>query len=198
MLQSSMDMEDIMRRFQAVIGIDGDGSHKTAPRASEAALSRLPRARILRTHKKQFEHDESLCGVCCDRLIDGVALVRLPCGHTYHINCSTSWLSKTCTCPECRYEIETDDVLFEKKRKDRMKDRKTVSCQCHPSGMHTCFFADPSRSLLDQLDSCVDVSSNSVAFPSNNSGDDVSVGSSSDASSCECTDPMVDADRYFY
>src|SRR4051794_27767542 len=39
--QSSQDMDDIMRRFQAVIGLDGNGSHKTPPRASDAALSKL-------------------------------------------------------------------------------------------------------------------------------------------------------------
>jgi hypothetical protein len=195
LFQSSQDMEDIMRRFQAVIGIDGDGSHKTAPRASAAALAKLPRARILRPYKKLFAHDESACGVCCEPLIDGVALVRLPCGHIYHINCSTSWLSKTCTCPECRYELETDDVLYEKTRATRMKDRETVSCNCHPSGTHDCFFNDPSRSLFKQLVTCVEVSDNETSGNLADSGG-CSIESASDFSSCELADP--NSSLYFF
>jgi hypothetical protein len=187
-IQSSQDMDDIMRRFQAVIGIEGDASHKTAPRASEAALSSLPHARVLRPHKKQFAHDDSTCGVCCGRLIDGAALVRLPCGHLFHIHCSTSWLSKTCTCPECRYELETDDVLYEKTRIARMKDRKTVSCSCHPSGMHNCFFANPNKSLTEQL------SDSEVKKDLDESGKDPST---SDSSSCDCSEP-AETDRYFF
>lgn len=192
LLQSSQDMEDIMRRFQAVVGIDGDGSHKVAPRASEQALSRLPHARILRTHKKQFEQDESTCGVCCERLVDGVALVRLPCGHIYHIHCATSWLSKTCTCPECRYEIETDDVLYERTRALRMKDRRTIRCSCHPSAMHKCFFVDPSKSLFDQLDA--DFGARIITHQTN-LADRIERPSSDNLSECYLPD---DADRFFH
>jgi hypothetical protein len=214
LLQSSQDMEDVMRRLQAVIGIDGDGSNRTAPRASNAALSKLPHARIMRHNKKEFEHDESACGVCCDRLIDGAALVRLPCGHVYHINCATTWLSKTCTCPECRYEIETDDYVYEKTRATRMQERETMSCSCHPSGMHSCFFVDSSKSLISQLDSsstaagCVVIDDSGslaghletcleITNESKHSNYiDSSEFSLSDSGSCDFADPN-ELDRYF-
>jgi len=125
-------------------------SPKGAPPATVQAISRLPHARILPFHRKKFANDTTECGICCDRLIDGVALARLPCGHLYHINCVVSWLSKHNTCPECRYEIETDDVKHETGRAERMQCRKTVSCSCHPSGHHECFFADPAKSLFEQ------------------------------------------------
>jgi hypothetical protein len=191
--QNSQEMDDVLRRLQAVIGVDGDGSNRTAPRASAAAISSLPHAHIMRHNKKDFAHDDSACGVCCERLMDGAALTRLPCGHVYHINCATTWLSKTCTCPECRYELETDDVLFEKKRRARMTERSTVSCQCHKSGMHSCFFADPSKSLLDQLDD--DKSSNSSECSDAFHSADFSIASTS---TCDGVDPLDDTSDLFY
>lgn len=126
---------------------------KLPPRTADGVLTQLPRARVLPDHRKAFEHDTSICSVCSDRLIDGVALIRLPCGHLYHINCCVPWLNRSNTCPECRYELPTSDLKYEQGRLERMKDRKTIECTCHPSGMHTCFFRDPSKSLFEQ---CLD------------------------------------------
>jgi hypothetical protein len=70
----------------------------------------------------------------------------------------------------------------------------------HPSGMHSCFFVDPCKSLLNQLDTtCVEVSSTPVAAAEED--DDTlncedSFDSASDTSSCECIDPK-ELHRFF-
>jgi hypothetical protein len=106
--------------------------------ASPTAIMRLPKARVFPWDRENSRDCTKTCGVCCDRLVDGVVLTRLPCGHVYHLCCVLPWLAKNCTCPECRYEIETKNPRFEAGRKRRMKDRATVTCSCE--GTHTCFF----------------------------------------------------------
>jgi hypothetical protein len=110
----------------------------TPPAASSDAIMRLPKARVYPWDRENSKECTKTCGVCCDRLVDGVVVTRLPCGHVYHLYCVIPWLGKTCTCPECRYEIETKSPRFEVDRKRRMKDRATVTCSC--KGTHTCFF----------------------------------------------------------
>jgi hypothetical protein len=111
---------------------------KTLPAASCEAIMRLPKARVLPWDRESSKDCTKTCGVCCERLVDGVVVTRLPCGHVYHLNCVIPWLSKKCTCPECRYEMETKNPRFEVGRKQRMKKRDTVTCSC--KGAHTCFF----------------------------------------------------------
>lgn len=119
--------------------------------ASNKAISDLPRARILPMHKEAFEQDDSECSICCKRLIDGLQLTRLPCGHVFHFNCVGTWLSKSSNaCPTCRYELDTGDRLVDKQRDQRMKARKLLTCSCRPGG-HTCFFADSNKCLSEQF-----------------------------------------------
>lgn len=108
------------------------------PPASYAAISKLENTRIYRHDKEMYKDTDLTCSICAGHLIDGVALTRMPCGHIYHINCIVSSLSERCTCPECQYEISTDDHTYEIGRMKRMKNRPIVQCGCFRSN-HTCF-----------------------------------------------------------
>jgi Ring finger domain len=148
--QSNEELQEILSRLQQGRESTAGRGNAVPPPACDEAVSLLPNARVQKTHRQKFEHDTTQCGICCDRLIDGVALIRLPCGHIFHNNCAASWLSRSCTCPECRYEVPTNDLKYEIDRKKKMKSRKVVTCSCHPSGMHECFFKDPAKSLFEQ------------------------------------------------
>ncbi|KAF3934419.1 hypothetical protein ABW19_dt0206534 [Dactylella cylindrospora] len=47
------------------------------------------------------------CVVCLEEYIDGVSQVmRLPCGHEFHVNCITPWLTtRRRTCPVCKCDV---------------------------------------------------------------------------------------------
>jgi Ring finger domain len=110
------------------------------PRASSKAIASLPFCRVYPFDKIQHSTRNDICNICRERLIDGVALSRMPCGHVYHLNCIVHWLGTSCACPECRYEIETIDPRFEIGRRQRMRERDTYTCTCSSNMSHQCFF----------------------------------------------------------
>jgi hypothetical protein len=92
------------------------------PPASDAAIASLIQSSL--TEKELKLLTNKLCSVCCEGLVVGQVVSRLPCGHLYHPNCVEPWLHRHCTCPACRYELPTDDQDFEEGRMQRMKTRK--------------------------------------------------------------------------
>jgi hypothetical protein len=64
------------------------------------------------------------CLICLEEQKIGAWAVKLQCGHLFHKDCVYGWLEQHCTCPVCRFELETDDQSYEQNRKQRMKKRK--------------------------------------------------------------------------
>jgi E3 ubiquitin-protein ligase RNF115/126 len=96
--------------------------NKKAPPASDRVIRSLPNVRI--TADDLIDEANKECAVCLEEQSIGNYATKLPCGHLYHLHCLKDWLSIHCTCPICRFELETDDSEFEKDRKKRMKKRK--------------------------------------------------------------------------
>jgi hypothetical protein len=56
------------------------------------------------------------CSICLNSLEIGEECVRMKCAHVYHRDCLTSWLRTTNTCPDCRFEVESCDPKYERRR----------------------------------------------------------------------------------
>lgn len=135
-------VERMQERQQRVTGHHANDALRDGevPPASSKAIGDLPHLRLFPADKKAHASSTACCSICFDRLIDSVALVKLPCGHVFHVTCAVDWASRACTCAECRYELPTGDASYEPGRLQRMNQRTTVTCSCPPSRRHECFW----------------------------------------------------------
>lgn len=56
------------------------------------------------------------CVICKEEMRQGEDACELPCDHLFHFMCILPWLNNRNTCPCCRYQLPTDDVLGEIQR----------------------------------------------------------------------------------
>lgn len=106
--------------------------------ASPSAVARLPRI-------PSNECSATECHVCFARLEPGTRVVPLPCGHAFHSDCISKWLTQCRgTCPLCNSGLEA-----EAKPQD-----KTVAASSQPT--------DKSKNVLD-LDSAADLKAAATA-----------------------------------
>jgi E3 ubiquitin-protein ligase RNF115/126 len=59
------------------------------------------------------------CGVCQDDFAIGDAVVLLPCAHYFHDSCARPWLLEHCTCPNCRFNLNTGRIEPDPPRRRR-------------------------------------------------------------------------------
>lgn len=56
-----------------------------------------------------LEDEKQSCAICMDGFEDGVQVIRLPCLHFFHENCTVQWLMTSHSCPLCRYPMPCDE-----------------------------------------------------------------------------------------
>jgi hypothetical protein len=138
--QLQEDLETLERLFQSLLGQsltnqfvhsmednNNNNDHNmladgTTPPAAERSVNNLPIICIAEEDLKDDSNKE--CCICFLEHEVGDKVARLPCGHFFHCHCIQEWLRKKCTCPVCRYEIETENEVYEVDRIERMKLRR--------------------------------------------------------------------------
>ncbi|KAJ3130929.1 hypothetical protein HK100_007155 [Physocladia obscura] len=76
---------------------------------------------ILRNETKNQPAPCSICVENFDSESRDDPAKQLPCNHVFHKQCITPWLKLHNTCPFCRWEVPTDDAVYERGRKQRQK-----------------------------------------------------------------------------
>jgi len=117
------------------------------PPASAQAIRRLPT--IVVAAEDLVEEQNRQCAVCFGNCHVGHRMVRLPCGHLFHGSCIGPWLYKRCTCPVCRYELQTDSTDYEEGRIERMRERRPRLRRHELDRMRLCELKDLAYERLD-------------------------------------------------
>ena len=139
---------------QQVVQPTQQSQNKAPPPASKRLLSNLPKVTI--TADDLVEQTNKECVICLMEQQLGHVAVKLPCGHIYHETCLKEWLLTHCTCPVCRYELETDDAAYEKERLNKMKNRKLRCRRDELEGMSISKLKELLKQLSINCAGCVD------------------------------------------
>ncbi|CAN4118933.1 unnamed protein product [Withania somnifera] len=100
------DSSEQGRSYSSVIDERKDGKKLAA---SVAVVVALPSVEV-----SGIRNDE--CVICKEDMKLGRNVCKLPCEHLFHWKCILPWLKKTNTCPCCRFQLPSDDVLAEIQR----------------------------------------------------------------------------------
>ncbi|KAF6171063.1 hypothetical protein GIB67_014643 [Kingdonia uniflora] len=104
-LSPYIDVATRCQRFVDGMGCGG-GKAKREVAASVSAVVALP----------SVEVSSGECVICREQMKEGRDVCELPCQHLFHWICVLPWLKKRNTCPCCRFQLPTDDVLGEIER----------------------------------------------------------------------------------
>ncbi|CAN8317345.1 unnamed protein product [Cochlearia groenlandica] len=79
------------------------------PPASKSAIESLPLIEIDPSHL--VSDSQSHCAVCKENFVLCSAAREMPCNHIYHPDCILPWLAIRNSCPVCRHELPTEDII---------------------------------------------------------------------------------------
>lgn len=96
---------------------------KPRPAASRHIVRTLPEIVVT---KEDLDEDATNveCAICLRDQHLGDLCAKMPCGHLFCKGCLREWLSRSCSCPVCRYEVETSDAEYETERLRNMRGRR--------------------------------------------------------------------------
>jgi hypothetical protein len=96
--------ERLMRAMiaQQLLEIFGDGMENRGADAS--LINRLPVSAV--ENPNLLPEDCRACSICLSNYDKGEERKLLPCLHGFHTDCIDTWLSRSATCPVCKFELK--------------------------------------------------------------------------------------------
>lgn len=77
-----------------------DSSQNESRIVNKCEVSKLPE-----TNYEEENDEESLCAICIEKYTRNNILLKLPCNHRFHRDCSRKWLLSHPACPVCRKQL---------------------------------------------------------------------------------------------
>ncbi|KAI3920627.1 hypothetical protein MKW92_020988 [Papaver armeniacum] len=119
-MQLGEGFPDLDAAIEASLQVIGAGGPQRPPPASKEVVKKLPVITVTEEILTRLEI-HTKCSVCQEELVVDDKMQELPCKHFYHPPCLKPWLDEHNSCPDCRYELPTDDLNYES-RKERDKE----------------------------------------------------------------------------
>ncbi|CAG8476154.1 9290_t:CDS:2 [Funneliformis mosseae] len=109
---------------------EANSSAKGPPPASKSFIKNLPRVT-----KSEIKPDDT-CIICAEHFLSNekTNVTKLPCSHMFDKDCILPWLELHNTCPNCRFEVESDDPEWKKKQREKQKIEDSE--EEDPNGMY--------------------------------------------------------------
>ena len=82
-------------------------------RQSMKHLAQMIRQHSTKMNPNQTYSHDGVCTICLDELTNGTDVTTTQCGHRFHIDCLSEWLSHHPTCPTCRQEVAANELALE-------------------------------------------------------------------------------------
>nr|AEE62818.1 unknown [Dendroctonus ponderosae] len=126
----SLHMARLFRDYGMFELLRSQNGDMLPPPASKAAVDALESETILQTGLQ--------CPVCLKEFPSHDKVKKMPCKHVFHPDCILPWLSKTNSCPVCRFELPTDDEDYEEERKEK---KRAVERKIDIENLHNSMFS---------------------------------------------------------
>ena len=113
-------------QFENLINIiiSYDAEHQGNPPASEKVIKNLNKEKVNKDNINKL--NEEPCNVCLENYTEEQISVKLNCGHRFHDSCIIHWLKMRNTCPVCRYELESDDKEYERRKHSHRENLRNI------------------------------------------------------------------------
>ena len=83
--------------YEELLALEESMGHVAAGLSAEE-LQRLS----VRSLERQPSAEHPRCCICCCDYVEGDRVMKLACGHEYHLECISTWLRAKKICPMCK------------------------------------------------------------------------------------------------
>lgn len=95
------------------------------PPANPRAIEKLKREKVTEELKEKYE--ALTCNICLDKYNVNDVVITLDCQHEFHEKCILEWLKLRNTCPVCRYEMESNNENYERRKNSHRNNFRNMN-----------------------------------------------------------------------